>query len=180
MNEGRGSFANALSVVIGAEGGYTNNPADPGNWTSGQCGVGRCIGTKYGISAASYPQVDIESLTVETASTIYKRDYWDAIRGDSIPAPLALLMFDAAINNGVSRSIRWLQQALSVVVDGQFGPATLAALQHRAGDGLSLLVEYQALRLTFMAGLPTWRTFGLGWARRLCRLPYQAMMMGSI
>ncbi len=175
----RTSFERAFEVVVGEEGGFTDNPADPGNWTGGRCGQGRCVGTKFGISAAAHPGLDIAGLRLEEARAIYRREYWDVVRGDALPPPLALLVFDAAVNNGVGRAVRWLQQAAGVGADGVLGEATLAAVRARAGDGVSLMAEFQAQRLVFMAGLPTWRTFGLGWARRLCRLPYAAMTMGT-
>lgn len=170
-------FERAFRIVIGQEGGFTGNPADPGNWTGGACGRGACRGTKYGVSAASYPALDIANLTLEAAAAIYRRDYWDRVEGDRLPPPLALLVFDAAVNNGVGRAVRWLQVAVGAAPDGVLGPATLAAIRGRAGQGAALLAEFQAQRLTFMAGLPTWRVFGLGWARRLCRLPYEAIGM---
>ena len=172
-------FSHAFRIVIGEEGGFTNNPADPGNWTSGVCQNGRCLGTKFGISAAAYPTLDIASLTLDKAYEIYRSAYWDKICGDSLPPPLALVVFDTAVNNGVARAACWLQQAAGVAADGIIGQATLSAVAGRAGDGATLLAEFQARRLMFMAGLPTWRTFGFGWARRLCRLPYQSMQMGD-
>lgn len=172
-------FLQAFGIVVGEEGGYSNNAADPGNWTSGLCGVGRCAGTKFGVSAASYPGLDILHLTVADAQAIYRRDYWEQVQGDVLPPPLSLLVFDAAVNNGTTRAVRWLQQAVSVMVDGVMGPATLAAVRARSGNGAGLLAEFQAQRLYYMAGLPTWRTFGLGWARRLCQLPFEAIEMGS-
>jgi len=174
------SFERAFSFVVGEEGGFTLSPQDPGNWTGGKCGAGRCAGTKYGISAAAYPALDIPGLTLDGARAIYRRDYWERISGEGLPPPLALLVFDAAVNNGVGRALQWLQIAVGTVPDGIMGPATLAAVSAQAGAGAALLTEFQAQRLAFMAGLPTWRTFGLGWARRLCRLPYQAITMGGM
>ncbi len=173
------TFDDVFRSVIGEEGGYTANAADPGNWTSGKCGVGRCSGTKYGISAASYPNVDIAGLSLNDAKAIYRRDYWDKVRGDELPAALALLVFDAAVNSGPSRAIRWLQTALRVTVDGVLGPASMAAVQKAAGQGAALLAEYQAQRLVFMASLPTWRTFALGWSRRVCTMQYEALRVGG-
>ena len=173
-------FQKAFQIVVGEEAGYTANPADPGNWTGGRCGGGRCAGTKFGISAAAYPALDIVSLTLEDAQAIYRRDYWEKIEAASLPPPLALLVFDAAVNNGVGRAVRWLQQAVGVEADGVIGSATLSAIASRDGSGADLLAEYQAQRMTFMAGLSTWRTFGLGWARRLCRLPFEALQMGRV
>ena len=66
-----------------------------------------------------------------------------------------------------------------MAVDGAMGVATLAAVAARSGSGAVLLSEFQAQRLAFMAALPTWRSFGLGWSRRLCRLPFDAIEMGG-
>ena len=105
------SFDQAFARVIGHEGGYTANPADPGNWTGTGVGQGECRGTKYGISARAYPDQDIASLTLDQAKSLYRRDYWDRIGASSLPPPLALLAFDAAVNNGVSRARQWLALA---------------------------------------------------------------------
>lgn len=174
------SFEQAFKVVVGHEGGYTANPADPGNWTGGRCGVGACHGTNWGISAAAYPQLDIASLTVEQAQDIYRRDYWDKAACGKLPASLALLVFDATVNNGVGRAVRWLQAALRVPQDGVVGPGTLRAVEAQSGNGFRLCAEFQSNRLIFMAGLATWRTFGDGWARRLCELPFEAFQMGAV
>ncbi len=173
------AFERAFRIVVGEEGGFTADPADPGNWTEGVCGKGRCSGTKFGVSAAAYPALDIAGLGLDGARVIYRRDYWDRVRGDDLPAPLALLVFDAAVNNGVGRAVRWLQLAAGVGADGILGEVSLAAVRTRAGQGAALLSEFQAQRLVFMASLPTWRTFGLGWARRLCRLPFEAVRLGE-
>ena len=172
-------FDQAFKVVVGHEGGFTDDPRDPGNWTGGATGQGALRGTRWGISAASYPTLDIARLTLEDARAIYRRDYWDRVSGDHLPPPLALLVFDAAVNNGVGRAVRWLQGALGTASDGAVGPVTLAAVEAQAGRGAPLCAEFQARRLSFMAGLPTWRLFGTGWSRRLCALPFQAMQMGA-
>jgi len=176
------NFDRMFDLVAGHEGGFSGNPADPGNWTGGAAGVGVCRGTRFGISAAAYPNLDIANLTLVEAKTIYRRDYWDKVAGDRLPVALALLAFDAAINNGTSRSVRWLQQAAQVAQDGVIGPKTLDAIGLMAGrpDGLiGLCTEFLAQRLVFMTALPTWKTFGLGWARRLCRLPYETLAVGA-
>jgi lysozyme family protein len=173
------AFEQALAFVIGHEGGYTAIVSDPGNWTGGRCGTGECRGTNWGISAAAYPQLDIRALTQAQAGEIYRRDYWDRAGCGQLPPPLALLVFDAAVNNGTGRAVRWLQAALRVAQTGVIGPDMLAAIKTQAGQGAALCAEFQAQRLAFMAGLPTWRTFGTGWARRLCALPFQAMQMGG-
>ena len=175
-------FETICGIVLGHEGGFTAVSTDPGNWTGGAVGVGRLVGTKWGISAASFPTLDIAALTQEQAAAIYRALYWVRVRGDALPAPLALLVFDAAVNNGVGRASQWLQAAVSTTPDGLLGSETMAALATTLArpDGLlSAMSEFMAQRTMFMAALPTWRTFGLGWARRLCRLPLQAATLSQ-
>jgi lysozyme family protein len=172
-------FPGCFAAVVAAEGGYSCEREDSGNWTGGACGRGVLRGTKFGISAATYPGLDVQALTLDQAAEIYRRDFWLAVRGDELPGPLALLVFDAAVNNGVGRAARWLQAAAGVTVDGVLGPVTMAAVAssvaHRGGA--ALCIEFMAQRLLFMASLPTWRVFGLGWARRLCALPWRAIAL---
>lgn len=162
------AFDQAFAIVVGHEGGYVNNPADPGGET------------KYGISKRAYPNVDIANLTLEQAEAIYKRDYWDKLYLDTADASLALIAFDAAVNNGVGAATKWLQGALGVTADGIFGPQSQAALAAATGaKAQATLTELHAQRINMMAGLATWPTFGLGWSRRLAMLPYQAAGMGG-
>lgn len=89
------SFDEALRMVLAAEGGYSNNPADRGG------------ATNLGISSRAHPGVDVRSLTPEKAAHIYKTQYWDAIGADRLPRETALVAFDAAVNHGpqVARSL---------------------------------------------------------------------------
>jgi lysozyme family protein len=169
------AFDQAFAIVVGHEGGFTDNRADSGNWTGGAVGAGDLKGTKYGISAASYPTLDIRNLSLDEAKAIYRRDYWDATSCDEWDPSLALLVFDSAVNNGVSRATRFLQASVGVAQDGIIGPQTRNAVL--AGDAAETAAELHAQRIYFMAGLPTWQTFGLGWSRRLARLPAQAVSM---
>ncbi len=174
------AFDQALAVVVGHEGGFCAERTDPGNWTGGEVGCGELRGTKFGISAAAYPAEDIANLTLEGAAAIYRHDYWDHVKGDELPPPLALLVFDAAVNNGVPRAVGWLQVTVGASVDGVLGAETLAAVAaaQREQGSTAVCAEFQAQRMVFMAGLASWRIFGLGWARRLSLLPYQSLAMG--
>lgn len=166
-------------MVVGHEGRGDADPHDPGNWTGGRVGAGALAGTRFGISAAAYPTLNIAQLTLADAQAIYRRDYWDRVAGGALPPPLALLVFDAAVNAGVGSAARWLQIAVDAVVDGVIGPATIAAVTASvaAGGAAAICSEFQARRTMFMVTLPTWNRFGLGWARRLCALPYQSLQM---
>src|SRR5215471_10878454 len=165
-------FDIAFELTVGHEGGYSTNPDDPGNWTGGAVGVGELNGTKYGVSAASYPTTNIEALTLDEAKAIYRSDYWGPAGCPECQPRLAYVMFDAAVNNGVGRAVQWLQGTIGAGVDGDFGPKTAEALAlasaNDSGD-TDLAAEVHAQRINFMAQLDTWDDFGLGWSRRLAR-----------
>jgi lysozyme family protein len=162
------NFDLCLAFTLREEGGYTDDPADPGNWTGGAPGQGALRGTNFGISAAAYPTLDIRNLTADAAAAIYRQDYWSKLQGDALAMPVALVTFDAAVNAGVHRAATWLQQALGVVADGIIGPSTLIALA--AADAGAVAQEALVRRLAFLTGLPGWARFGLGWTRRVIAL----------
>lgn len=164
------NFIEAFRFTVGAEGGFTANPNDPGNWTGGQYGVGSLNGTNYGISAASYPTLDIKSLTLQQAQDIYKRDYWDAMSCDSFRRPIAMVLFDGAVNSGVGRSVMWMQTVVNVTTDGDLGPITKNAILTSTRAPLEIALDALALRAVFLSGLQTYATFALGWDRRIVRL----------
>ena len=177
-------FETAFQIVIGEEGGLSTDPADPGNWTGGARGRGVCKGTKYGIAASAHPTLDIPALTLADAQAIYQAAYWSPVLGDELPPPIALLVFDAAVNCGVQRAIHWLQAATRTPPGRTIAPETLTAIRSAPDPApnlpatYSLCAAFQAERLAWMAALPTWRVFGAGWSRRLCLLPYQSLSMG--
>ena len=158
------AFEQAFAIVVSTEGGYVNNSSDPGGET------------KFGISKRSYPALDIASLTLDAVRPIYRRDFWDRLRCDDLPPPLALLVFDAAVNCGQNRSARWLQAAVGTAQDGMVGPATVGAAR-ASMPGWDVMARFGASRLLHHTSLTTWPIFRNGWAARLERLPYQAMGM---
>lgn len=146
-------FDKAFARLIGHEGGYVNDPRDPGGET------------KFGISKRSYPQLDIKSLTLAEAKAICRRDYWDRAQCARLPDGVAIEVFDAAVNSGPGQAVRWLQRAVGVADDGHVGPLTLAAVARM--DPEALQARYYGLRLDFMTRLSGWDAFGRGWARRI-------------
>lgn len=162
------AFQNAFRVVIGEEGGFSSDRADPGNWTGGVVGRGVLAGTKYGISAASFPTLDICHLSLDQARAIYRAKYWAPIAGDALPYPLALIVFDAAVNQGVRPAARMLQWSLPVALDGVVGPRTVAAA--RAAPLPALLQNVAVARLLRYAADPDEPTFGRGWFTRLLHI----------
>lgn len=158
-------FDISMARLLPLEGGYSADRNDPGNWTGGKIGVGRLLGTKYGIAANTYPNLNIKNLTWDQAKAIYKRDFWDKIRADKLPRAVQHSALDGAINSGIRRSIEWLQGAAGAAQDGLWGPITEKAVQQ--ADPNDLLLRYNALRLRFMTDLSIWPTYSRGWARRI-------------
>ena len=175
-------FTRVAGMTIGHEGASLDlTYGDRGNWTGGKVGIGELRGSRFGISAASYPTVDIAALTYDGALDIYDRDYFSRVRGDDLPPPLALLVFDAAVNNGVPRASHWLQLAVGAHVDGIVGDETVASTKHAvtALGWQAVAMDVHAHRLDFMARDPDWAEFGLGWARRLVALTFQASQLAG-
>jgi lysozyme family protein len=141
------------------------DPKDRGNWTGGEQGKGKLLGSKYGVSAMSYPGEDIAGLTVQRAKDIYRRDYWGPAGCDAAPACIKFDLFDMAVNSGKGNAIRCLQRACGEAQDGVLGPRTLAAVQSM--PAFRLAARFNGARLMFMAELPTWPAHGRGWARRV-------------
>ena len=139
-------FAAALAIVLAHEGGYQTMPDDPGNWTGGKIGAGELKGTKFGVSAAVYPTLDIAALTEADAAAIYRRDWWDRFDLGRLPAPLAAKLFDAAVNIGVANAVTALQRALRaagasigaapIAEDGRLGPETIEAAHALVPDAV--------------------------------------------
>lgn len=161
------TYHDALNKLLGNEGGYTNDTRDRGNWTGGKQGVGQLKGTKYGISAAAYPNLDIKNLSLAQAGAIYKHDYWDACGADNLPEAIRFDLFDTAVNAGVVRAKTLLQTALGVTADGIIGPATLAAA--KAMDPQQLDKRFNAERLLFITRVSRdeWERYGKGWVVRI-------------
>jgi len=163
-------FERAFAILKGHEGGYSSDPTDWGNWTGGRPGVGVLKGSKFGISAKSYPKLDIANLTIDDARAIYRRDFWAKLRCDDLPPALALLVFDSAVNNGVRAAAKWMQQAAGVARDGVVGPLTVNAAQ---APGMA--ARFHATRAEATTRMRTWPDHGRGWAVRLAALPFQAL-----
>lgn len=159
----RDNFQTCLDHVLRHEGGYVNHPNDPGGETN------------FGISKRSYPNENIRGMTKKRAGEIYKRDYWDAVRGDDLPYGLDLVAFDAAVNSGVSRGAKWVQGAVGAQQDGKIGPATL--LRVSKVDTRASISAACTRRMDFLRTLGTWNDFGKGWTRRVSDVKDTALGM---
>lgn len=159
------NFDACFSHVLGSEGGYQADPNDKGNWTGCKVGAGTNKGTNWGISACSYPELDIKNLSQDDAKEIYREDYWDQTESDLLPYGIDLATFDGGVNSGCSRGAKWLQQAVGVPADGIVGPVTVEAAN--ICDMHETIDRMCDARLTYLQGLDTWDLYGNGWSTRV-------------
>lgn len=144
------AWARSRAFVRKWEGGLSTDPEDHGNWTGGRKGQGELKGTNFGISAASYPHLDIRNLTMQQADEIYFRDYWQAAGADKLPWPACLIVFDTAVLHGVGTARKWQQEV---------GTNPLA---------------FAAKRLRVYTKLDNWHYYGAGWTNRVADLLNEA------
>ena len=158
------TFDEAFERLIGHEGAFSDDPRDPGSWTGGRVNVGQLKGTKFGIAANTYGDLDIRSLTLAQAKVIYYRDWWLKAGADEFHPAIVFQMWDFAVNAGMGTAKRALQYAAGVAVDGQVGPLTITAVKAAALN--DILLRFNAYRLRHYTSLSTWNTHGKGWTNR--------------
>lgn len=139
------NWTRSINFVLGQEGGLSFDPNDPGNYVNG-----KFVGTKYGISAAAHPELDIPNLTLDRAKAIYFKDYWVPSGASDLPFPLCLAVLDLAVNGGVGRA----QQA-----------------SNEAGHDF---VKYMAWRMNWYTRLNQFNLYGPAWIRRCAALMNEA------
>lgn len=160
-------FEASVKVILDLEGGskVTDNPKDPGGLT------------KYGISLRAFPELGrtgIRNLTRAKAIDIYQKNYWTPSKAEAMPEPLRLLVFDSAVNQGVTASAVILQRTLNtmlkkkLVLDGVVGPLTLAAVAKI--DPVELCACYLYERASAYRQSGNYDEFGEGWEKRLFRV----------
>lgn len=157
------AFAVSVEFVLAQEGGFSDDPHDPGG------------ATNLGISHKAYPTEDIRALTRERAIELYRRDYWEAARCDRLPPAIACVVFDTAVNMGVQTAVTMLQASLGIVQDGVVGPVTVqVATTADLQDLLPAILARRAYRYGRMSAFPR---FGLGWLRRCFALQQAALTL---
>jgi lysozyme family protein len=168
------NFEKYLPAVLKHEGGYVNDPRDPGGATN----KGVTIKTFRSYVNPKGTIEDLKALTVKQAGVVYRRQYWDTIMGASLPSGVDYAVFDISVNSGPPRAAKMLQKALGVTVDGKIGPATLAAARGMPKD--QLINRICDARLAFMQSIKRgslWKAFGKGWSRRVKEVRAMALNM---
>lgn len=172
------SFESALEKTVRLEGGFGKDPLDKGNWTGGQAGVGILKGTKYGISAARFPNEDIENLTLDRAKVLYKIKFWDVMRLDEVHNDkIQEEMFDTGVNCGEGAAVKCAQRAINflevgtpVTEDGAIGPQTLSFINKWCQkDAWAFFKALNGEQYAYYKSLenPAFEGYKYGWMKRI-------------
>lgn len=167
------NFDKCLKLVLKDEGGYSNNPADPGGAT--MWGITHIDYDAYRKRRGERTQ-DVRRMTTAERDDIYRTKYWDGARCDDLPSGVDYCVFDGAVNSGVSQSVKWLQRAIGgIVVDGHAGDVTVTSANE--ADPADLIQNVCDQRMTFLRSLRTFKVFGKGWTRRVAGVRATALAM---
>jgi lysozyme family protein len=170
----RGNFSTCLSFTLKFEGGFVNNPKDPGGPTN----LGVTQATLSRFQGRPVTIADVEDLTPATVAPIYQQGFWDKVSGDDLPAGVDLAVFDFAVHSGPTRAVVGLQRAVGVADDGVIGPITVAAA--RTLDPSLIVQRVCAGRLTFLTHLTIFQTFGPGLKSRVAKCEAAALSMIAV
>ena len=157
----KGNFQQALDLTLGFEGGFCDNPKDPGGMTN--LGVTRSTWEDW--VGTIVTEDCMRHLSVEEVTPLYRGRFWNRACCEDLPAGLDFCVFDYAVNSGPKQAVVTLQRVLGLKADGVIGPLTLAAIG-RENVG-SLIEDYCDSRLRFLESLKGFAVFGKGWTRRV-------------
>tara|TARA_Y100000385_G_scaffold28457_1_gene26884 strand:+ start:285 stop:770 length:486 start_codon:yes stop_codon:yes gene_type:complete len=158
-------------MLLEHEGGYVNDSRDSGGMTN--LGVTKRVYDKW-IDRESTEQ-EMRDLTPEDVAPIYKKNYWDRVKGDSLPSGLDWACFDWAVNSGSGRPAKAVQRAVGATVDGAIGKQTVGLIMEKDPE---FIIDYvYTVRKSFYESLDDYKHFGRGWSRRNKETLRQALKM---
>ena len=166
------NYFTSLQNVLKSEGGWSDNPSDPGG------------ATMKGITLEVYrawkrnPHItkdELKAIPDVDVYNLYKQNYWDKCRCDDLPAGIDYAVFDASVNMGVGRAAKLIQEAVGVVADGIIGNGTIEAINKT--NPRSILENFSVEKQNFYKSLPTFETFGKGWLNRVAEVKRSAESM---
>lgn len=165
------NFDKCFALVLAHEGGYVNDPRDPG----GRTNLGVTQRAWEAFLNRSVTEAEMRKLTPPDVKAFYKAMYWDRLKGDQLPAGVDYAAFDLAVNSGVNRAAKYLQDIAGVPADGIIGPKSMEAIL--ACNPQEMTDAICDMRLEFLQRLPTFATFGKGWSRRVAEVKEKATSM---
>jgi len=159
------NFEKCLVVILKNEGGFVNHPKDPGGITN----LGVTKRTYEHFLNRSVSEQEMRDLTAHNVAPVYKKMYWDKVKGDQLPEGLDLCVFDFAVNSGPSRAIKTLQLIVNSKPDGIIGTNTLNALDTviKETSLIHVCTLYSNERNNFYKSLSNYSVFGKGWSNRV-------------
>lgn len=160
-------------LVLEDEGGFVNHPKDPGGMTN----LGVTKRTWEAWVGREVDEAEMRSLTPDIVKPLYKKNYWDKVKGDQLPSGIDYATYDLAVNSGPGIAIRYLQKIAGVPADGILGPKSMDAIMAcNPEETVDALCD---MRLDYLKRLPTWATFGKGWAKRVASVAAKSEMMAK-
>ena len=167
----KSNFDKCLAMLLEHEGGYVNNVNDRGGMTN--LGVTRRVYEDW--MDRPVTEQEMRDLTPDDVAPIYKKNYWDRVKGDQLPSGVDWCAFDWAVNSGSGRPAKAIQRAVGATQDGAIGNQTLGLVAEK--DPKFIIDYVYTVRQAFYEGLDDYKHFGRGWSRRNTETLHQAMEM---
>jgi len=163
------NFKKCLELVLKSEGGWVNNPKDPGGETN--LGVTKKVWEEW----VGHEVKTMKDLTPEDVAPMYQAKYFMACYANQLPVGIDYMAFDAAVNMGPGRAVKLLQECLGCVPDGTIGPRTMQLIDQKKPEDIVDL--YSKRKTSFYESLATFATFGKGWLKRVEDVKFNALKM---
>jgi lysozyme family protein len=167
------SFKECLDLVLKSEGGYVNNPADPGGMTN--LGVTKRVWEEY--TGHEADEKEMRSLTPEKVAPLYEQKYWRPCYGEVLPRGLDFVVFSMGVNAGPGRAIKLLQSSIGCVPDGVIGPKTRGLICD--SNTATLIAKFSEARREYYRSLKTFPVFGKGWLARVDKEESEALNLAK-
>lgn len=163
------NFDPCLKLVLESEGGWVNNPSDPGGETN--LGVTKAVWEEW----TGHEVRTMKGLTPADVAPMYKAKYWMACYANQLPLGIDYAVFDAAVNMGPGRAVKLLQECIGCVPDGTIGPRTIQLIDQKKPE--DVIDAFSNRKTSFYEGLKGFPLFGKGWLKRVEDVKFNAMKM---
>ena len=167
------NFEKCLELLLKHEGGFVNDSRDNGGMTN----LGVTIAVWEAWVGHPVTEKEMRNLTPLMVAPLYRKKYWDACRANELVSGVDYCVFDVAVNSGVGRAIKLLQQTVGATPDGGFGSITMALVKKAETDPINLIERFSARRLEFLEQLKSFPVFGKGWSKRVGEVKETALKM---
>ena len=164
-------YKECLDLVLKSEGGWVNNPNDPGGETN--LGVTKAVWEEY----VGHPVTTMKNLTKDDVAPLYEQKYWRPCYGEILPRGLDFVVFSMGVNAGPGRSVKLFQSAIGCVPDGVIGPATRSLIL--GSNSTTFISKFSEARREYYRSLKTFPIFGKGWLARVDKEESEALNLAK-